>query len=176
MKKLGDFISKVSENIGKAVAVVLVLIVVVMVTEVAGRYLFNHPFAWTNEIVTYFFALLVLPAGAWALVDDSHIRVDVLYGLLSPRKKAIINAVMSPLFIIFAGGLLWSSSAAFGRSLETLELSGTMWNVPLYPVKMLVPIGAFLLLIQGLVKLGRDIAIIRGRLKPEEEFGEKEGI
>ena len=161
------FVSMINEKIGKGVGIGLVLMIAIMSIEVVGRYVFNHPFIWTNELAEYLFAATVLLAGGWVLATDDHVRVDIFYRRLSIKQRAVVDVVTFSLFLIFCGGLLWSSASVSLHSVAVQELSGSMWNVPLYPVKLLVPIGAFLLFAQGIVRLTGDISIIRGAGKAE---------
>jgi TRAP-type mannitol/chloroaromatic compound transport system permease small subunit len=107
-------------------------------------------------------------AGAYAYQCDQHVRVDVFYTKFSPRGKAYADIFTSIFFFIFASTLLWTS----GRfALDSFnpgglgEVSFTEWGVQYWPVKMMMPIGATLLLLQGLSKLIKDVVLVtRGKV------------
>ena len=169
MKRLTGVIDNINEKIGKACTVGLVMMIVIIFIEVIGRYVFNHPFLWTNELAQYWFAATAMLVGAWLISTDSHVRVDILYQRFSVKKRAIADVVTFIFFLAFAGGLLWASIPATIHSISVSETSASGWNPPLYPIRALVPLGVFLLLTAGIVKFARNISIIRGKGKVEAE-------
>ncbi|MFC1964963.1 TRAP transporter small permease subunit [Chloroflexota bacterium] len=174
MNRISNAVSWTNDKLGQVCIVGLVSMVIVVTIEVVGRYAFNHPFKWTYELSQFLLAFTALLAGGHVLLKNQHIKVDIVYGRFSTRGKAINDLITFPLFIFWAGcfsyaAILWSS-----RSVAILQMTGSTWNVPLWPVKLLVPIGALLILAQGLVKLSQDISIIRDKAKPEPEKEAKE--
>ena len=169
MKRIGDGISWFNENLGKFCTVGLIMMIVVMSVEVVGRYIFNHPFIWSTELSGFLFAFTALMLGGYTLLHNDHVRVDIFYGRLSRRGKAIADIVTLPVFLGFLTMLLWSSWMATTRSIAMGEVSPSAWHPPMFPIKALVLIGAFLMFAQGMVKLGKDIAILRKKEVPEEE-------
>ena len=174
MDRVGNIVSKINENLARVGIIGLVAITIVVTIEVVGRYGFNHPFKWTNELSQYLLAFIALLLGGYALLKGDHIRVDVLYSRFSRRGKAINDIITFPLFVFWAGLFVWAAVLWSSRSVAVLQMSGTTWNVPLWPVKLLLPIGAVLILAQGVVKLTRDISIVRGKGKREPENEAKE--
>ena len=112
MKRFIRVIDNINENIGKACTVGLVMMIVIIFIEVIGRYVFNHPFLWTNELAQYWFAATTLLVGAWLISTDSHVRVDIIYQRFSAKRKAIADVITFFFFLAFAGGLLWASIPA----------------------------------------------------------------
>ncbi|GAJ07424.1 unnamed protein product [marine sediment metagenome] len=98
--------------------------------------------------------------GAHTLYIKSHISVDIFYARFPLRTKAALDLFTWLLFYLFIGVLLWNGSMMFGVSLSRLENSNTTWGPPMYPAKFTVALGAFLLLLQGLAKLVRDIVTV----------------
>ena len=100
-----------------------------------------------------------MSAGAILLVGG-HVNVDILYIRLSPKTKAKVDIFTSFIFFIFVVVLTYYGSALAWESLRTFERSASAWNPPVYPVKLMLPLGACLLLLQGIAKLIRDILIV----------------
>ncbi|MBA7540201.1 hypothetical protein ES705_32495 [subsurface metagenome] len=86
--------------------------------------------------------------------------MDVIYGRLSPRGKALIDIITFGFFALFCVVLVWKGGETALRALRIWQHSGSIWNPPVYPIKLVVPIGVLLLLLQGTVKLIRDIATL----------------
>jgi len=102
-------------------------------------------------------------SGAYAYYEDQHVRVDVVYSHLSPRGKAIADIISSVFFFIFAITMLVTGWRFAFDAVRNTEISFTEWAVQYWPVKLCIPIGAALIVLQGVCKLMKDIMIIRGK-------------
>lgn len=100
-------------------------------------------------------------------------RVDVLYTHLSERGKALADLITSVFFFIFTVTLLVTGWIFFHDAWSAQEVSFTEWGIQYYPVKFALPLGAVLLLLQGIVRLFNDVAAYRGlrHLPPESHCG-----
>lgn len=88
------------ERMGLASSMVTILLVLLVVIDVASRYLFNHTRTWMLELEWHLFGLIFLLGAAQAYRQDKHIRVDVLYQNFSPKTKAIINLLGNVFLLI----------------------------------------------------------------------------
>ena len=153
---------------GQAAAFLLLPICGVMVFEVIARYMFNAPTIWSTEIVVMFAGTLYIVGGAYTKYLRGHISVDTLYNYLPPRWQAATRVfVHFPLFFLYVGVLLWTGSVFFWDAFVENERSGSLWNPVIWPYKFVVPLGALLILLQGLADLIRDVrALITGKEDP----------
>jgi TRAP-type mannitol/chloroaromatic compound transport system permease small subunit len=162
-------VEKTNIFIGKLMVGLMVLAVFVITFEVVMRYVFNRPTNWGHETMTLLFAIQYMMAAGYAHLHRAHVRVDVFYSTRTPRTRAWLDLFTSIFFFGFTLVLLytswlfyWSSQTMhgggtfFGITLPG-ELSLTDWAPPYYPVKFMMPFGAFMLLLQGIVWLIRDI-------------------
>lgn len=163
---LTDAIDRLSRFSGEFVAYWSVLAVFAYYYEVIARYIFNSPTNWVHEGMFLLFGMQYLISGAYAYMTDSHVRVDVFYARLSARRKAITDILTSLFFFIFAGTLLVTGWIFTMDSVGVWEVSFTEWAIQYWPVKATIVIGAVLLLLQGLAKLLKDVAILTGRVRP----------
>lgn len=131
--------------------------------EVIARYVFNSPTNWVHESMFLMFGMQYLISGAYAYLDESHVRVDVVYEHFSQKTQAIIDIVTSFFFFVFTGTLLISGARFAWDSVQVWEVSFTEWAIQYWPVKIAIPLGALLILLQGLVRLIRDIIYVRGK-------------
>ncbi|KAA3622708.1 MAG: TRAP transporter permease DctM, partial [Proteobacteria bacterium] len=148
--------------VGELVAYWSVIAVFVYYFEVISRYVFNSPTNWAHEAMFLMFGMQYLVAGGFVLRDGAHVRVDVIYTNLSRRTKAILDLVTSVFFFIFVVTLMVTGWIFFHDSLGMNEVSFTEWGIQYYPIKFALPLGAALLLLQGLAQLLNDIDIVRG--------------
>ncbi|WP_046864453.1 TRAP transporter small permease subunit [Microvirga massiliensis] len=149
---------------GEFVAYWAVLAVFAYYYEVVARYVFNSPTNWVHESMFLMFGMQYMIAGAYAYRDETHVRVDILYSQLSPRGRAICDVITSVFFFIFVGTMMVTGWTFAHDAIAVRESSFTEWGVQYWPVKLAIPIGAALLLLQGFARLTRDIAIVTRRI------------
>jgi TRAP-type mannitol/chloroaromatic compound transport system permease small subunit len=194
-----NWIDRLSLFCGEFVAYWAVIAVFVYYYEVIARYVFGSPTNWAHEAMYLMFGMQYLIAGAYAMLTESHVRVDIFYAPLPKKRKAWVDLLTSIFFFIFAGTLLVTSwifamdaiAVPSGNSIvsdwargqmsftEMLfglaasqwtnpnirwgEISFNEWEVPLWPMKWVMVLGAILLVLQGISKLSKDIReIARG--------------
>lgn len=104
-----NWIDRLSLYAGEFVSYWAVIAVFVYYFEVISRYVFNSPTNWAHESMYLMFGMQYLIAGAYAMLTESHVRVDIFYAPLSPRRKAWTDLLTSVFFFIFAGTLLVTS-------------------------------------------------------------------
>jgi TRAP-type mannitol/chloroaromatic compound transport system permease small subunit len=156
-------IDAVNDRVGRIMSLFILLIFVLLIFEIFARYLFNAPTVWANELTQMLFGAYVVLSGGHILWRGGHVGVDLLYARLSPRTKALLDVITSVLFFAFCAMMVYFGGSLAWESMSRWEHSQSAWNPPLYPVKLTIPIGAVLLLLQGMVKLIRDILILTGR-------------
>lgn len=135
------------------------------------------------ELQWYFFAAVFLLSAAYTLQSDSHVRVDVFYGRLSQRGRAIVNVIGTLLFLIpFCVTMLVVSWPTVSNSWSILEQSPDPGGLPRYPIKTIIPIAFVLLLLQSVAMLFRQLPIALGKspaAAPDsidaEEHGQEHG-
>ncbi len=174
--KLIKLIELINEWTGKVVSFVVFFIFLIILTEVILRYVFNSPTVWANESSQMIFGAYIVLSGGYVLLSNQHVNVDLVYSHLSLKGKAIADIITCPLFILFSGMMLYYSGSMAWESLTNLEHSQSAWNPPVYPVKLMIPLGASLLLMQGITKLIRNISIIIHDQKEPIEYQEKESL
>jgi TRAP-type mannitol/chloroaromatic compound transport system permease small subunit len=146
--------------VGKVLSFSVLFIFVFMIIEVTQRYIFNSPTVWANELGQYIFGVYAILSGGYILKSGGHVNVDIIYGRFSTKGKAIVDIMTFSIFFVFCVIILVYGGSLAWESLSILEHSRSAWNPPLYPVKLMIPTGGFLLLIQGITKLVRDIIMV----------------
>ncbi len=159
-------IDRISLFTGEFVALWSVIAVFVYYYEVIVRYVFNSPTNWAHEGMFLMFGMQYLIAGSYALLSESHVRVDIFYANFSPRGKAVTDLLTSVFFFIFAGTLIWTGWIFAMDSVGQGEVSFTEWGIQYWPVKLVIVLGGVLLFLQGLSRVSKDIALI---IAPKQE-------
>ena len=125
----------------------LLLVMLMLGTaDVLGRYLFNNPISGTTEIFEILLPGVVLLGWAYVQRDKSHITVDIIYERFPPRFKAIVALCITTLAMVIAALIVWQG---LGEVVLNYQMGRMIRNihVPIYLPQLLVPIGAFALLL-----------------------------
>jgi TRAP-type mannitol/chloroaromatic compound transport system permease small subunit len=150
IRQFFDIVDTVTDKIGKTVSLLIILMTVITVIEVVSRYVFNNPTMWAWPINRQLFGVFILFGGSYTMLYGGHIRIELLYDRFSPRMKSIARLIALACFLVFFGVLLWQSSLMAGISLMSAERASGTFNIPLYPFKTIIPIAAFLFLLEGI--------------------------
>jgi TRAP-type mannitol/chloroaromatic compound transport system permease small subunit len=165
MKGLTYYIDSISIWSAKIFRWAVLILTIVVLYEVLARYIFNSPTIWAFDTAMMFYSMVFLFGGAFVLYEKKHIRVDVLFNLLSTRTRAIIDVVFYLVFFFpFVVAVIWQGGESAYISWLAREISNTsQWGEPIYPLKFMIPLGFFLLFLQGISELILTIKSIRGR-------------
>lgn len=141
----------------------VIVMVVLLLFEIVARYVFSSPTIWASELTQMIFGAYVMLSGGFLLMRNGHINVDIFYDRLSARGKALMNIATCFLFFAFTAVLLKEGWAMAEESWAMRETSFSAWNPPIWPLKIAIPVGAVLLLLQGLVSIVGDVLVLAGR-------------
>jgi TRAP-type mannitol/chloroaromatic compound transport system permease small subunit len=155
------FVDSISEWTGKVVSFLIFVLAFFVGYEVIMRYGFNSPTIWVNDLSTMLFGTFIIIGGAYTLRDGGHVNMDVIYGRFSSKRRALLDLITFVILTLpFLGVMLWKGWEAAWKSLITLEHDSTQWGPPIYPFRLMLPLGAFLILFQALAKFVRDLMIV----------------
>jgi len=163
-RSLLKIIDSISEWAGKCTSFLILPGIAVLAWEVISRYVLNQPTMWAHGTSQRLFAIYYVLGGAYVLRYKDHVNVDLIYSRFPLRTKAILDLITSLAFFAFCGVLLWQGLGFALTSLSQLEPDDTPWRAPVYPVKLMIPVGALLILLQGLANFSRNlVTAITGR-------------
>jgi TRAP-type mannitol/chloroaromatic compound transport system permease small subunit len=160
LNKTLRLIDWINDRAGRILSLFILLMFGLLIIEVIRRYLLNSPTVWANELSQMLFGAYVVISGGHILASGGHVNVDILYSRLSRKTQAKLDIITSFLFFMFCVMMVVYGGSLAWESLSTFERSQSAWNPPIYPVKLTIPLGAGLLLLQGIAKLMRDILIV----------------
>lgn len=151
---LADRIDRLTAGVGRAVAWLALVIVLLQFALVVARYLLDLGSIWLSETVIYANAALFLLASAWTLAAGGHVRVDVFYAHASVRTRAVIDLLGALLLLMpFAAVLTVLSVPYAARSWAILERSHESSGLPLvFVLKTFIPAFAILMALQGVAQ------------------------
>lgn len=166
------FIDRLSAWVGKSFAWCILVLTFATTYEVFVRYALRNPTSWAFDISYIMYGTLFMMAGGYALSRNAHVRGDFVYRLWPPRIQAGIELTLY--FIFFFPGMLalvyaginyaaesWSY-LPFGPDGPIGEISiNSPAGVPVFPLKTLLPVAAFVMLLQGIAESIRCILCIK---------------
>jgi TRAP-type mannitol/chloroaromatic compound transport system permease small subunit len=157
-----ELVNRITEGIGNIARWLIVPITLIVVTEVVSRYFFNKPTIWAWDINTQLFGIFVILGGSYTFLHSSHIGIDVIVLKLPLKVQLSIRLITELLFFYSIGILLWKGSIAAWKSILIRETMSTYFKPPIYPFRVIVAIGVFLLLLQGINKFLIDLKKLLG--------------
>ncbi|MEB3341170.1 TRAP transporter small permease subunit [Okeania sp.] len=169
--RLSRIIDRLNESIGRLTYGLVILMVLVGLWNVIGRYLGraigqNLTSNAFIEIQWYLFDLVFLLGGAYALKHNEHVRVDIFYTRWSPKRKALANLIGTLLFLIpFSIIVVIVSWGAVLNSWAILENSPDPGGLPRYPIKTMIIISFVLLFLQGISEAIKNFAVFTSKSK-----------
>ena len=152
------------ERLGNVLNLLMIALVCVVIVVVVGRYFFEIGSVALQELTTYLHATIFMLGIAYTLKHDGHVRVDIFYRNFSKRSQALINVIGGLVFIlpisIFIGWSSWEYVLASWSIMETsTENNGLPFTYLLKTVMLIMP---FLLAIQGLITVAKNLLILYG--------------
>jgi TRAP-type mannitol/chloroaromatic compound transport system permease small subunit len=151
-----------SESVGKMAGLLIVVLALIVSYDVVKRYFFGQPTVWAQEMSAMLFGTFIILGGAYTAKENKHVNMDIFYSRFSVRGRAILDIVTFFILTIpFLGILLWKGGEGAWRSVANLEHDSSQWGPPLYPFRIMLPLGALLFLLQAIVKFTRDCRTLR---------------
>jgi len=135
----------------------------ILLYSTASRVLFGVPINWVLEMSQFLLSAYYLLGGAYTMQLDQHVRMDLIYGGLSPRRKAVTDAITILFVIFFLVVLLVGGISSTNYAIVYGQKNYTAWSPPLWPIKSIMTFGVFLMLLQCISTFLKDIAAARGK-------------
>jgi TRAP-type mannitol/chloroaromatic compound transport system permease small subunit len=162
---LSRVIDAVNTRIGKWVAWLVVAAVAISATNATVRKVFDTSSNAWLELQWVLFAAVFLLCASWTLIQNEHIRIDIVNSFFSNRAKSWIELVGHLFFLLpFTIVMIVTGWPFFIASWSINEQSVNAGGLPQWPAKFLVPLGFALLFLQGVSELVKRIAVMRGRI------------
>src|SRR5258706_16188629 len=155
-------IDALNERIGHIVYWLVRIMVRVRARNATSRYVFSIASTAWLELQWYLFAAVFLLCSGYPLRHNEHIRIDVIAGNLSRRAQMWIDIFGTLFFLLpMAAFITWLSWPIFMNAWNSNEISGSSGGLIRWPARLLVPVGFFLLSLQGLSELIKRVAFLK---------------
>jgi len=174
--RLEKVFDRFSDLMGWIAGVLNLLMLLNVFYDAIMRYFFNRGSIALQEMEWHLFAMVFLFGIAYALKEDGHVRVDVLYDRFSPRHKAMVNIAgtvlfLLPLCVLVIEGSVWYVHEAF----STGEVSGDPGGLPYrWLIKLVIPASFVFLVVSAVGFVIHNINIFLGAVEPPRRHPEHE--
>ncbi|WP_026879066.1 TRAP transporter small permease subunit [Ignatzschineria larvae DSM 13226] len=162
LHKISHTIDSINIFLGKIAIVAIFLATLISAGNALFRYIFHLSSNGMLESQWYLFAVVFLLASGYTYLKDQHIRIDIISSRFSPKTRAIMEIIGIVFFLFPAFSMLFylTISPAIS-SWQIWEISPNPGGLPRAPIKALIPIGIFFLLLQGVSELCKAIITLR---------------
>jgi len=162
MNKIARIIDTISEYTGLGAIWLSIALILVLTYETTVRYVFNAPTQWAFETSYMIGASMAVLGWAYTHKHHGHIRVDVFYTRFSPRGRAIIDVVISILFLFpLLTVLIYGSYSSLQFAIQMNEkLAESSFRPPAAPIKAVIFVGICLFALQTIAEFIRDLYLL----------------
>jgi len=169
--KLSDWIDRLNEKFGVVANWLVLLACVISAGNAVSRYLFSESSNGWLEVQWYMFAGMVLLGGPYTLKMNEHVRVDLVYGMVSERTRIWIDIVCGVLFLMpICAILIYFTWPWFVESWRLGEESSNAGGLIRWPVKLVLPVGFALMLLQGISELIKRVAALEHVIEADFKY------
>lgn len=163
---LSRIIDRFNTRVGMVLAWAILLAVVISAVNAIIRKVFSTSSNSWLEMQWVLFGIVFLLCAPWTLLSNEHIRIDIVNSMFPKRVRNWIDVLGHAFFLIpMAVLIVYLSWPFFWLSLMQNEQSTNAGGLPVYPSKLLIPLGFTLLLAQGFSELIKRVAIITGDMQ-----------
>ena len=157
IEKSIDFIA---ECMGKIGWVLILYCMFFGVTDVFLRYVMNTPSLWISTTVQVAMVMIACVGGIYALNDNAFVKLDLFYANFSVKKRAYCDIITVIYTVMFLYVLIWKGYVAAVLSVKLNQVTPTSIPIPIYPLKIFIPIAGVIMLLVVIKKLVSDIRTI----------------
>lgn len=169
-------IDNINERLGRIVGFLIIVLMLIIFSDICGRYFFLAPFPWGIEVDEYILVVIVFLAGGYAFLHNAHVRVDIIYSRFPPRTRAIIDIITSLFIFSLCIVLVWYGFQLSWQAMINDYRACTAVRTPIWPTYFMIPIAGVLLGLQCLAKWIRDWVLVVKGIKLQSKVSEKESI
>ncbi len=157
------YVDAMNYRVGRVAMYLLFVMGAMLLYSTLSRVMFGVPVNWVLEMSQFMLSAYYLLGGAYALQMDQHVRMDLFYGRLDARKRAITDAFTILFVIFYLVVLLGGGLSSTNYAIQYNQKNYSAWSPVLWPVKVVMTAGVFLMLLQCVSTFIKDVAVARGK-------------
>ena len=162
VKSFVHAIDKLNTFIGKITMYMVFLMIGILLYEPIARNLFGISSIWAVEMAQFTMAAYYLLGGGFSMLLKGHVRMDLLYGRWSDKKKATVDAITCLFLIFYLLFLLLGAYSSIEYAVMYGQKNRSAWAPYMAPIKIIMGTGVLLMLLQAIATFFKDLAKARG--------------
>ena len=152
-----------NRRLGRLAMYLIFVMMGVLLYATISRTFFNLPPIWTTEMAQMIMTAYYLLGGAYSMLLAAHVRMDLLYGSWTPKRRAFMDTITSCFLLFYVVILLYGGISSTQYAIEYNQKNFSVWAPPMAPIKVVMTIGILLMLLQVVSTFFKELAAFRGR-------------
>ncbi|MBN9331856.1 TRAP transporter small permease subunit [Devosia sp.] len=157
------YVDKMNYGVGRFAMYLIFPMGAILLYSTVMRLILGYPVNWALEMTQFMLSAYYLLGGAYSMQLDAHVRMDLFYSNMKPRTRAITDSITILAVIFYLCVLLGGGISSTNYAIVYGQKNYTAWGPPLWPIKVVMCIGIFLMLLQLISTFIKDVAIARGK-------------
>ena len=157
------YVDGLTSIIGRITMYLVFVLMGILVLSFVTRNIINFPLMWIIEMAQFTMTAYYLMGGAYSMMDDQHVRMDIVYGNFSDKNKARMDLFTSFFLIFYLVTLLIGSYSSLIYTINTNQKLFTAWAPYVWPIKTIMLFGILLMLLQSFSIFFKDLAKVKGK-------------
>ncbi len=148
--------------VGKFSMYLVFLMIGILLYEPVARNLFGVSSIWSVEMAQFTMAAYYLLGGGFSMMLKGHVRMDLLYGRWSDKKKATVDVFTGLFLMFYLVFLLYGAYSSIEYAVMYGQKNRSAWAPYMAPIKIIMGTGVLLMLLQTIATFFKDLAKARG--------------
>ncbi|MDH3242931.1 MAG: TRAP transporter small permease subunit [Alphaproteobacteria bacterium] len=167
------YVDAVNRIVGRFALYLIFAMIAVLFWSAISRLPWFQPSLWTLEMAQFLMAAYYLLGGAYSMQEDYHVRMDLLYGMWSRKRKGFADSITAFCLVFYLILLIYGGISSAEYAIVYGETSYSSWSPYMWPIKVVMTFGIVLMLLQAVAIFFRDLAAARGMTLEGEKLPEE---
>ncbi|MEN8200034.1 MAG: TRAP transporter small permease subunit [Thermodesulfobacteriota bacterium] len=156
------YVDYISTKLGRLAMYSIFLMIAVLLLGAVTRNIINMPLSWTVEMAQFIITGYYIIGGAYSMQMKDHVRMDLLYEHWMPKTKAKVDVCTNFFLLFYLITLFVGSISSTMYAIEYGQRNFSQWNPSMIPIKIIMVLGIFLMILQTISTFFKDLAKARG--------------
>ena len=162
IQRILGFIDNINEWTGRISCIAVLVLTLIVAYEVIMRKFFARPTIWSYDVSKQIYALHFLLVAGYTLLHKRHVAVDVLTKQLSEKTRVVVDLICYMIFFFpFWSVMFWFGVKFAATSWRMFEIGRDVFQIPLYPIKTIIPLATLLILLQGISSFVKELSTLK---------------
>lgn len=157
------YVDRLNYGVGRFAMYLIFPMGAILLYSTIMRVIFGYPINWVLEMSQFMLSAYYLLGGAYSMQLDAHVRMDLFYGMMKPRTRAVTDSFTIVFVIFYLVVLFWGGVSSTEYAIVYNQKNYTAWAPVMWPIKVLMTLGIFLMLLQTISQFFKDVAEARGK-------------